>query len=121
MKNPRRNPFRTLGPSAGVVAAVVVSLLGGCSKPPPPPPPPPPPAAPPPPALINFADLSQELKADARVQFSENLNLTEDQRPLAEAIVKLASAVAKGDANALRPMLTRRAQDVLSELESTEQ
>jgi hypothetical protein len=100
--------------SAGLV------LTPGCSKPPPPPPkveeaPPPPP----PPKEVALDTIGQELKADPRIQYADGVVVTEDRMELGRAVVKLADALAKGDDKALEPLLTRRAQGVLSELKNS--
>jgi hypothetical protein len=83
----------------------------GKKKPPPPPAPvvkPPPPPQPPP---VSFDTISQELKADARVQFAPDLKL-EDQ-DVAKAVISLADALARGDSNAVTALVSRPAKPVV--------
>lgn len=101
-------------------AALLTGGMSGCKKEAPPPPPPVAPPPPPPPSTIKLDDLSQEMRVDARVQFSTDVaELQEDQADMGRAIIKLADAFAKGDAGATRALLTRRAQALLEELEQT--
>lgn len=94
--------------------------LAGCEKPKPPPPPPPPPADPTPVAQdVNFDTLLQELKADARVQFAKAATITDERLDLAKGIVHLADDIARGDGKGLRTLLTRNAQGVLEDLQSS--
>jgi hypothetical protein len=140
-----RNLFLTFA-ATGLTATLALSL-GGCKKPPPPvtgacctpegacsvtvqadcsgnwhqngvcspnpcPPPPPPPD-------VALETVAQDMKADARVQFAADLKLPEEKLDLAKAIVKLADALAKGDAKAMKPLLTRRAQGLLADLQNS--
>ncbi len=93
-----------------------IALGAGCQKKkkpaPPPPPPPKPKVVVPDPVDVN--GLKQQLHADARVQFPA-ANAPAD-RTLAEGVIKLADALAKGDAAAMKPMLDKNAQNVLDEL-----
>ena len=141
----RKQNLTTLGALA--VAAPLVLALGGCKKPPPqgacctpqgacstsiqtacngswsqggvcmPNPCPQPP--PPPPAEISLKTVAQDMKADPRVQFADDLKVTEENLDLGKAIVKLADAFARGDAKALKPMLARRAQALLDNLQDS--
>jgi hypothetical protein len=99
---------------AGV--ALTALMLVGCKKPPPPPLPPPPPPPPPPPAMISLDTIAQNEKADARVTFSSDLKVTEDKTELGKAVVHLADAFARGDAKALKPLLTQPARVLLDQL-----
>jgi hypothetical protein len=96
--------------------AVAPMTMSGCSKPPPPPPqrkdtyvPPPPP-----PAQADVVALLQEMNADSRVQFPEDL------APLdvdyARAVISLASSFAEGDEESLRGMLDLGGQQTLDSL-----
>lgn len=91
-------------------------LLGACEekkKPPPPPPPAPPPRveAPKP---VDIASVLQQAKSDARVTFLDTQAPAD--RSLAEGVIKLANALVKGDAAAMKSMLDKSAQSVLDEL-----
>lgn len=126
MSRKSQNPFQarrpwTLVRVAGTCACLAAVMLSpGCSKPPPPPPPAPAPTPPPPPpAEVQLETLAQDLKVDPRVQFASGVHVTEDRIELGRAVVKLADALAKGDAKAMRPLLEKRAQAVLDELDST--
>ncbi len=130
----------------GLTGAVALSL-GGCKKPPPPvtgacctsegscsvtvqadcaadwraqgscsPNPCP---APPPPPDIALETVAQDMKADPRVQFAAEMKLPEEKLDLAKAIIKLADSLAKGDAKAMKPLLTRRAQALLADLQNS--
>lgn len=74
---------------------------------PPPPPPPPPPA-------VSLDTLAQQLKVDPRVQIAPKVASTDEA--LARAALQVASAIAKGDANALKGLLTKRGQESLDYL-----
>jgi hypothetical protein len=122
------------------------ALLSGCKKPPPPPPTgaccspegtciettqaacssswqagtcTPNPCPPPPPKDVKLADIAADQKPDPRVQFADSVVVTEESLDLGKAIVKFADTLARGDAKGLRPQLTRPAQAVLADLEST--
>ena len=79
-----------------------------------PPPPPPPPAAP---ENVSFDAISQELRADPRVQFAADLTVTDPN--VAKSVVTLADAVAKGDAGKLRSLVNQGTKKVVSELENS--
>jgi hypothetical protein len=68
---------------------------------------------------VSLDTLGQELKADARVQFATGLVVSEDRVELGRAVVRLADALARGDDRAMAPLLTRRAQGILSDLKTT--
>lgn len=117
--NDTTRPVRAWQPAAGALALTLG--LGACDKPKPPPaPPPPPPPAPrveaPPP--VSFEGLAQELRIDARVQLEQGLIATDEG--LARATLRVADAIAKGDAKALRAVLSQRAGDALGTLESSD-
>lgn len=104
-----------------LIALPLVALfaLPACEekKPPAPPPPPPPPPkveAPPPPKPVDIATVLQQARADARVQFPKDHAPVD--RTLAEAVIQLASALAKGDDKALAPLLAPGAKSVLESL-----
>lgn len=112
-----RNPrWRSTGRILLTAALLAGLAFSGCTKkkkpPPPPPPPPPPKVVIPDP--IDVQALLQELKTDARVQFPQAMAPAD--RVMAESIIRLANAIAKGDATGMRPMLDRPAQLVLDEL-----
>lgn len=131
---------------SGAALGASMLLMSGCKKPPPPPPtgaccsadgtctettqascggswqegscsPNPCPKPPPPEKAVG--QLIQELGGiDQRVTAPESLVVTEDNIGVATAVIRLADALAKGDAKAMRGMLTRPAQAVLDELEA---
>jgi hypothetical protein len=101
---------------AGLCAGLMLSGAG-CQKKKkkaPPPPPPPPPPAPVVPDPVDVKGLMQSLKPDARVQF------VDAQAPadasLAEATINLASALARGDKQALSGLLSPEAKGILDTL-----
>lgn len=101
------------------VAASGAMTLTGCGekkeevKAPPPPPPPPPPKP------VDVGALTQTMRADKRVQFpAERAPL--DER-VARAVISLADALAKGDAESFAGQLTGEAKDVLEQLRNTGQ
>ncbi len=99
------------------LALVSAALLAGCEKKkPPPPPPPPPPPAPTVPDKVDVQALLQEHHSDARVQFPDDNAPTD--RTLAEGVILLANALAKGDSGAMRDMLDQSGKAVLDELVS---
>lgn len=75
------------------------------------------PRPPPPPAEVNFDALLQTEGADPRVQIGASVS-TEDES-LARAAIALASAVAGGDADAMRSALTEEAAAVVDSLTAT--
>src|ERR1051326_2974560 len=94
-----------------------LAMASGCAKkkkpaPPPPPPPKPKVVVPDP---VDVKGVMAQLKTDARVEFPSSV-LAPADRTLAEGIVKLADALAKGDSGAIKPMLDKNAQSVLDEL-----
>src|SRR5215207_9939885 len=102
-----------------ILAACAAALGGGCEKkkkkaPPPPPPPPPKVELPKP---VDIQALLQEMKSDARVKFAEEQSPAD--RSLAEGVIKLANAMAKGEANTMKSMLDRPSQVILDKLVST--
>lgn len=72
---------------------------------------------PPPPEPVRVGTLIQTSGADPRVAFPQEKAPTDAQ--LARAVIRLADAIARGDAEALRPQLTEDAAAVLTELESS--
>jgi hypothetical protein len=107
-----------LGRTLIITAAIAsLALAGGCEKkkkkaPPPPPPPPPPPVVEPDPVDVNA--LLQAMKSDARVQFPE-AHAPAD-RALAEGVIRLTNALAKGDAATMKQILDPISAGVLDEL-----
>ena len=101
----------TLLLAAALVCGMV--LAPGCEKKKPPPPPAPPPP-PPPPAEVSFDSIMQSLKADPRVQSAGSMGITDES--FAQAAVKLADGFARGDAEALKGMMTARAKSVVDSL-----
>jgi hypothetical protein len=66
---------------------------------------------------VSFDTISQELGADPRVQFAPDVSVTDEA--FAKAVVKLADAVARGDASKLRSIVNRDTKKVLSDLENS--
>jgi hypothetical protein len=66
---------------------------------------------------VEYEALIKTLKADPRVQASASLDVTNED--FAKASVLLADAFARGDASKLKPMLTKRGQNVLGDLQAT--
>ncbi len=91
------------------------NLNGACSPNPCPQP------VPPPPPEITLESVAQSEHADPRVQFAADLKVEESNLELAKAIVHLADAFARGDAKALKPLLSRRAQTLLDDLQTSGQ
>ncbi len=89
--------------------------LTSCKKeePPPPPPPPPPPRIEQPKPL-DAGSVLQSMDVDARVEFAEDASPV--SRDLAQAAIKLADAIARGDDEALRAMLDRTDHGALDRL-----
>lgn len=108
----------TIGASLGLSLAL---LMTGCPKPPPPPPQPAPVQPPPPPPPVSLESLGQDMQADARVTFTQGLEVQADEEALGRAVVSLADAIAKGDADKLDKMLTAKAKPLLAELKATDQ
>lgn len=104
------NPVKLLLAAAFVSAMV---LAPGCEKKKPPPPPPKI-EEPPAPVEVSFDSIMQTLKADSRVKAAGSLGITDES--FAQAAVKLADAMAKGDADKLKEMLTLRAKNVVDGL-----
>lgn len=86
------------------LAAVTMLGLASCKKeePAPPPPPPPPPRIEQPKPL-DASSVLQSMDVDARVEFAEDAAPV--SRDLAQAAIKLADAIARGNDEALRAML----------------
>jgi hypothetical protein len=120
MKRSRNGGWSKSARAAVVVlmcAAGVVGLEGcGKKKTPPPPAPPPKQAPPPEPVPVSFDTISQDMKADARVQFASDLKLEDED--LARSVVKLADALAKGDTDTISQMTTKATRPVLDEMKS---
>lgn len=112
---------RTIAGSRAFVAALALTLAAGAvfsgagceekkevAKAPPPPPPPPPPEP------VDIASVLRNVGADKRVQFPQ------DHAPvnagLADAIVKFASSLAKGDAQTFGSMLEASSRQTLDQL-----
>lgn len=103
--------------TGGGVGVAGMAMLTGCEKkapPPPPPPPPPAPVTPPAPEPVTVSKVLSDLKPDPRVQFPQEVAPVDEE--LARAVVNLANAVAKGDSDALRDMLSGEAQVTLDGL-----
>lgn len=100
-----------------VCAMTAVSVMGlaSCKKeePAPPPPPPPPPRieAPTP---LDAGSVLQSMGVDARVEFAEDAAPVD--RGLAEAAIRLADAIARGDDEALRGLLDKSDHGALDKL-----
>ena len=108
-----RTNLRTAAVALGL-AGVLSAGITGCEKKKPPPPPPPPVIIKPPPPKVDMVALQQELNADPRIQFAEGAAPT--GRELAEGAVRVADALARGDATALRALLDRSGQQVVDDL-----
>jgi hypothetical protein len=98
-----------------LTAALNVSACGK-KKPPAPPPVVPKPVTPPPPPPVSFDTISQEMKADARVQFAPELKLEDEE--VARSIISLSDALARGDAATITGMVSRPARPVIETIES---
>jgi hypothetical protein len=107
---------RTIGKAGALVLAGM--LLVACEKKPPPPPPPPPPkpvVKTPEPVDIN--GVLSSVKHDSRVQFPQASAPAD--RTLAEATIRLASALAKGDSKEFGSLLDPGAKAILEDLVSS--
>jgi hypothetical protein len=106
----------TRGVAVAMLAASLALGASGCTKKkkpaPPPPPPPKPKVVTPDPVDVN--GLLQALKSDERVKFPEGQAPAD--RSLAEGVIKLANALAKGDADGMKPLLDKPAAEVLDTL-----
>ncbi len=109
MKLSRKNGWSNLARTAAVLAMCFAGATGmtSCGKKAPPPKPAPPPPPPPAPEVVevSFDTISQDMKADARVQFAPDLKLEDEE--VARAIVTLADAWAKGDTEALSRVMSK--------------
>lgn len=103
-------------PMCLALGAALVLWAGGCEekKPPPSPEPPPPPPVVARPDPVDMSAVLQQARADARVQFPQGQSPAD--RSLAEAVIGLSSALARGDAAAMGQMLDPKAKRVLEEL-----
>jgi hypothetical protein len=101
---------------ATLAACVLMLGVAGCEKKkkPPPPPPPPPPVHVEVPKPVDINAVLAEAKSDARVKFVDTQAPAD--RSLALATIKLANALAKGDAPAVKAMLDKPSQAVVDEL-----
>jgi hypothetical protein len=106
-----------LAPLAAMTCAS--AMLVGCGEEPPavvqaPPPPPPKAEAPPPPKVPTIAELMARLDIDPRVNLpEERAPQTEEQRV---AVLKFYDSFARGNADALKPMLSAPDQFLLAEM-----
>ncbi len=100
------------------LSVVMLAGVSGCKKEEPPPPPPkrPPPPPPPPPEPVDLAQVRASVgDVDARVQFpQEHAPL---DASLGEAVFRFASALARKDASALRPMMSLSGRRILDQIE----
>lgn len=120
MTSPKPDRPRRLARGVVLAAAVLAALtVAACEKKKkaPPPPPPPPPPAPVIPDPVDINGVLQAMRSDARVQFPQDVAPAD--RTLAEGVISLANALAKGDADAMRSMLTPNAATVLDNLVAT--
>lgn len=120
MTSPTHDRFRSAARWSAIFLIAAAVSVAGCEKkkkkaPPPPPPPPPPKVVIPDP--VDSGAVLQSLRADARVQFPQEVSPAD--RSLAEGAVKIADALAKGDAPGLRKLLDGPSQSVLDELVSS--
>lgn len=117
MTSPTHDRLRSAARWSAILLIAATVSVSGCEKkkkkpaPPPPPPPPPKVVIPDP---VDAGAVIQSLRADARVQFPQTVAPAD--RSLAESAVRLADAIARGDANALRTQLEGPSQSVLDEL-----
>lgn len=120
MKRSRNGGWSKSARAAAVLLICAAGVVGldGCGKKKTPPPPAPPPKQPPPPepVPVSFDSISQDMKADARVQFAPDLKLEDED--LARSVVKLADALAKGDTDTISQMTTKATRPVLDEMNS---
>lgn len=111
--------------SVGLTALLTTGISGCNDKKAPPPPPPSAPKAPspaqssePPPVVvqepIQIGPVMASMKPDQRVIFPQDAAPTDEG--IAKAIIKLASNLAKGDSDAIRPMLQDDAKTTLDGL-----
>ena len=117
-QNQRREKFGVRAGGLALGLAVVAVAMSGCGKKEPPPPPPAPTYTPPPPVPdpADVAALLQEMDADKRVQFPEDVAPIDVE--YARAIISLADSFARGDDGSLRDLLDgdgRRTLDALVE------
>ncbi|MBX3356953.1 MAG: hypothetical protein KF745_00850 [Phycisphaeraceae bacterium] len=101
----------------GLALLASVAVLAGCPAKKAPPPPPPPPAPPPAPPPLTLGTLAQDMQADPRVQFADNVEVFDEA--FARSVVSLADAIARGSASGLRSMVTPSTSGVLSMLETS--
>lgn len=101
---------------ATLAACGLMLGVAGCEKKkkPPPPPPPPPPVHVELPKPVDINAVLAEAKSDARVKFVDAQAPAD--KTLALATIKLANALAKGDAPAMKTMLDKPSQAVVDEL-----
>lgn len=120
MKRSRKSGWSNVKRSAMVLVLCSTGAFGlsacGKKKEPPPPPPPPKDPGPPAPPPVSFDSISQDLKADPRVQFAPDLKLEDEE--LARGIVGLADALARGDASALARLTPRHAGPVIEQIQN---
>lgn len=104
--------------SATCAVALLSAGLVACSESAPPPAPPKNTAPPPPPPKpkVSFGTIAQELGADPRITFADDLSVTDEA--FARSVVKLANALVKGNAQDLRTLLAPRARGVLESLQN---
>lgn len=98
----------------GLAVLVTTGAMVGCPKAEPPPPPAPPPPPPPPPPKVSVQSLLSEGRFDARVTSASDVEMSDES--LARASVRLADAIARGDARAMRDMLAPDARATLNDL-----
>jgi len=98
----------------GLMVFVSTGVMVGCPKEEPPPPPAPPPPPPPPPPMISVQSLLAEGRFDARLTSAADVQMTDES--MARASVRLADAIARGDARAMREMLAPDARATLNDL-----
>jgi len=105
--------------AAALLACAALSL-SGCKKKEPPPEEPAPVEAPPPPAptVVSFDSISQELQVHPAVQFASGLAVTDES--LVRATVKLADALARGDAAKMRPLISKPAERAIRNMETNQ-
>jgi hypothetical protein len=103
----RKNSARMLRLATAAVVALAPAFMVGCEPPPPPPAPivkAPPPPPPPPPALTPVRELMAQYDIDPRVNLPEERAPGTDEQRI--AVLKFFDAFARGNAEALRSMLS---------------
>ncbi|MEL7472492.1 MAG: hypothetical protein AAGK04_04175 [Planctomycetota bacterium] len=119
----RRHWSLTIAP---LVIAPTLLALSACSESAPPPAPVPTTPPPPPPepeviepTIIELEEVLESMDLDPRVQTREDLAVPDNALEFARSSLRLADALARGDADTMRELLERDARAVLSDLVAT--